>query len=42
MPEFEGWDRPNMPAVVAGRVPGEGSGDPAPEEPVDETDGDDE
>lgn len=28
MPEFEGWDRPNMPAVIAGRVPGEGSGDP--------------
>jgi len=38
MPPFDGWDKANMPAVVAGRVPGEGSGDPAP----DDTDGDDE
>ncbi len=47
MPEFEGWDKPNMAAVVAGRVPGEGSGDPPPDEPdtddePDDTDGDDE
>lgn len=32
MPEFEGWDKPNMGAVIAGRVPGEGSGDPVPED----------
>ena len=32
MPEFKGWDRPNMPAVIAGRVPGEGSGDPVSDE----------
>jgi hypothetical protein len=31
MPEFDGWDKPNMGAVIAGRVPGEGSGDPAPD-----------
>jgi phage portal protein BeeE len=30
MKPFEGWDKSNMAAVVAGRVPGEGSGDPAP------------
>ncbi len=44
MPEFPGWDKPNMAAVVAGRVPGEGSGDPAPdtEDEDDDTDGDDE
>jgi hypothetical protein len=46
MGEFEGWDKANMPAVVAGRVPGEGSGDPAPEEEPepedDETDEEDE
>ncbi len=36
MPEFEGWDKPNMGAVIAGRVPGEGSGDPAPDESDDE------
>jgi hypothetical protein len=46
MAEFEGWDRANMPSVIAGRVPGEGSGDPAPDEPEsepdDDTDGDDE
>jgi len=38
MPEFEGWDKPNMSAVVAGRVPGEGSGDPVPEDDDDEID----
>ncbi len=48
MPEFEGWDKPNMAAVVAGRVPGEGSGDPPPDDEPDtddepdDTDGDDE
>lgn len=44
MDEFEGWDKPNMPAVVAGRVPGEGSGDPAPdtEDESDDTDSEDE
>jgi phage portal protein BeeE len=31
MDEFEGWDKSNMQAVIAGRVPGEGSGDPAPD-----------
>ncbi len=38
MPSFPGWDKPNMGAVIAGRVPGEGSGDPAPGD----DDGDDE
>lgn len=32
MGEFDGWDKSNMAAVVAGRVPGEGSGDPVPNE----------
>ena len=47
MPEFENWDQPNMGAVVAGRVPGQGSGDPAPDDDdtdneSDDTDNDDE
>jgi hypothetical protein len=44
MPEFDGWDKPNMGAVIAGRVPGEGSGDPAPDtdDVDDDTESDDE
>jgi len=32
MPAFEGWDRTNVALTIAGRTPGEGSGDPAPDE----------
>lgn len=43
MPSFPGWAKPNMGAVIAGRVPGEGSGDPAPDDDDEpETDDDDE